>query len=267
MTIVESHYWNCYPSINISQIDLVDAFFQCFKDANEKGYEHILILEDDFIFDEKILETYHTKSIETFLKSNEGDNYIYYLGTLPAIQLSTITDHDRVLSSCGMHSCIYPKAFIRYILTKQSEIKDYDNFMNLNFLDFPRFKYNKILCYQIFPFTENQSNWGESIIEKKIIVPIMLLVIKYLNLNNDIQPGYNILNILSKIIFWIILVTFVLMTFINNYFIWKNFKWLKKKWHYFIYIFLGQTMLYPIFILFIYFFLIVIFRIYHIGFS
>jgi hypothetical protein len=49
-------YTKCQKDENIvlPAHDLVDAFLQIFKDAKHKNYDNILILEDDFIFSEKI---------------------------------------------------------------------------------------------------------------------------------------------------------------------------------------------------------------------
>ena len=255
------------PAIDKSPLDLVDAFMQCFKDADEKGYENILILEDDFIFDEKILDPCHARSIEAFLKSKQGDNYVYYLGCASLIQFSTFGNHDRVFSSVGTHSVIYPKTFIKYTLTQyQFEILDYDEYMNKNLFNFSRFKYSNILCYQTFPNTENQTNWGSNYIEK-LGVPILLNSILYLKLDRQVQPGYDILNLVSKILFWIILITTIILIFFITSFIGKNFKWLNKKWYYYIYILLGIIILYPVCIALIFILFVIIGRIYNLGFS
>ena len=252
------------PSINISYLDLVDAFFQCFKHANEKGYENILILEDDFMFDEKILEPCHVPSIETFLNSKIGDNYIYYLGCAPYLQLSSIGYHDHIFLCVGMHACIYPKTFIQNILKqKQSDILDWDKYTMFNCT---QFKYYKPLCYQLWSKTENQSNWGTNFIEAKIAKTCLRMLI-YLKLDTQCQPGYDILYKCASMIFWTILFTFVLMITSILFFIWKNMKWLKKNWNYYIYIFAGIIILYPVSMILFYLLLIVIFRIYYLGFS
>ena len=69
-----------------SKIDLVDAFLSIFKDAQQKNYGTILILEDDFIFHEKIKDIQVRKNVMSFLKKKENEPIIYMLGCLPFIQ-------------------------------------------------------------------------------------------------------------------------------------------------------------------------------------
>jgi len=49
--------------------DLNDAFLQIFRHANDKNYDNILILEDDFIFNKEIKNKKHINSINKFLKN------------------------------------------------------------------------------------------------------------------------------------------------------------------------------------------------------
>ena len=51
--------------------DLNDAFLQIFRHANNKNYDNILILEDDFIFHKEIKNKKHINSINKFLKKNK----------------------------------------------------------------------------------------------------------------------------------------------------------------------------------------------------
>ena len=65
--------------INISYEDLTYTNMYIYKLA--KKFNHILILEDDFIFSNKLLNKYITKSINNFINNNNPN--IYYLGCLP----------------------------------------------------------------------------------------------------------------------------------------------------------------------------------------
>ena len=60
--------------------DIVDSFLQILKDANNKKYNNILILEDDFMFDEKIKnkevinDINNSISSKTSYNSNDNNN-------------------------------------------------------------------------------------------------------------------------------------------------------------------------------------------------
>jgi hypothetical protein len=245
--------------IDKSYLDLIDAFFTIFKDANEKQYENILVLEDDFTFDEKILDKTHATSIESFLKEKQGNLFAYYLGTLPILQMTLNTAHNRVFCSGGTHACIYPQTFIKHMVenVKQETVLDWDNYMNEKHT---RYKYHTPLCYQLFPQTENKIHWGhESLISSIIFHYIREInIIALLKLDTNIHPGYDIFEFASKFIFWFIVITLIIMNVCGNYFTYKNFKWLKKNWHYFIYMFIGNNILYPISILCIFAFVVYI---------
>jgi hypothetical protein len=251
-------------AIDKSPLDLVDAFMQCFKDANEKGYEHILILEDDFIFDEKILEPCHVRSIEAFLKSKEGDNYVYYLGTAPVLQFSTFGHHNRSIISGGTHSVIYPKTFIKHVLTdiNQYDIVDWDFYTNLYCT---QYKYYIPLCYQLFPKTDNQNNWGVNFFEKLFIVPIIYFI-PYFKLDKQYQPGYDILEFSSKFIIYFATFTYILLFIFTYLFIKKNYRNIKQNYYYVFILFIAYIS-YFIFLLITYILSLIFQRFYYIGFT
>jgi hypothetical protein len=239
--------------IDKSSLDIVDAFLTIFKDANEKKYKNILVLEDDFIFDEKILDKTHATSIETFLKEKQGNLFAYYLGTLPILQMSLNTEHNRVFISGGTHACIYPHSLIKNLMENENHetMKDWDIYINFNYT---RYKYHTPLCYQLFPQTENQTHWGHENICIRYLSKIGIELLKILKLDTNIHPGYDIFEFVSKFIFWFIVFTLILMNGAVGYFIYRNTKWWKKNRHYFMYLFVG----YPIFILCIYAFVLFI---------
>ena len=71
-------YKICDKSADIDQPsrDLIDAFITVFNDAHQKNYKNILILEDDFIFSEKIKKKSTQKKVMEFVnkKSKENEN-------------------------------------------------------------------------------------------------------------------------------------------------------------------------------------------------
>jgi hypothetical protein len=247
----------CKKSIHINKppLDLIDAFFQCFKDANSKNYNNILILEDDFIFDKKILNREHSNRIDNFLEEkNKNDQiYIYYLGTVTYLQSTIGHYHNRLFFSTGAHSCIYPKSFIDYILNiNQKTINDWDIYINFNFL---RYKYYTSICYQTFPETENLKYWNQGSLFLKYLLKILNYNKSIIKLDIQTQPGYNIMELSSKFMFWFIIITFILIIFSFMGFIYtivnqKNNKrknnFFKNFYLYIFYLILFILIIYPI---------------------
>jgi hypothetical protein len=74
--VLNKGYKKCkkHPSITKPPLDLVDAYLEIFQHAKEKN--NILILEDDFIFDDKILEPFHRNNINKFIKNHSNFDFI-----------------------------------------------------------------------------------------------------------------------------------------------------------------------------------------------
>lgn len=213
--------------IQISYADLMDAYHYILKDADKKGYEYILILEDDFLFDNKILDKKHSSSIDTFLHDKKGQNYIYFLGCSPILQYSFFGDHGRVLLSGGAHACIYSKSFIHsHAIDFPSKNQHWDQYMIEKCIT--RFKYKETLCYQFYSKTENQTNWGTNFIEQKLLLPIYLFFLHTILQLDTKLIGYHILEIVSKCIFWVIAFIILLIGILINQFLHKKLSWFKK---------------------------------------
>jgi hypothetical protein len=106
---------NCEKNENITQPahDLVDAFLKITKHANSpnQNYNNILILEDDFIFSERIKDESVQKNICSFLNNHKNDDFQYLLGCMPLIKMPYTLDGTHFISivSLGSHACIYSK--------------------------------------------------------------------------------------------------------------------------------------------------------------
>lgn len=198
--------------INKPPLDLIDAFFQCFKDANSKNYGNILILEDDFIFDKEILNIHHSNKIDDFLyeKNKKEEIYVYYIGAITYLQSAFGDYHNRLIFSTGTQSCIYSKGFINYLLNnvKQETINDWDIYINFNYI---RYKYYIPLCYQTFPETENCKYWDQGSLFLKYVLKILKYNMSIMKLDIQPQPGFNIMESSSRFMFWFIIVTFILI--------------------------------------------------------
>ena len=139
--------------INNPSIDLVDANKYIIEHA--KRYDTILVLEDDFIFDENIKD--HTDNIDTFVKNHTY--FIYRLGCIPSIQIP-YNLNTYIGFSGGSHCILYSKSVresIQESMTNLNTNKDWDVYLNFKSLNYI---YYKPLCYQLFPETENQKYWG-----------------------------------------------------------------------------------------------------------
>jgi len=220
--------------IESSHADLTDCYLQIFKHAQKQNFDNILILEDDFVFNEKIKENEHIKNINTFLEKKAGDNFIYFLGAIPWFLIPYNSYNYRCILSSGTHSVIYSKSHRDDFLenfSKRMMVTDWDINYNINFTS--RFIYYTPLCYQICDNSENSRN-------PKFDNKYMALaseVVKYCNYNiifrilgldKNPEPGYSIFYFYSKIIFYLVLVFLIYLPFLILY-VFNNFDYIKLR--------------------------------------
>jgi hypothetical protein len=159
--VINKGYSKCNKSLPIQEpaYDLIDTLVFIFNDANEKGYENILVLEDDFIFSEEINKSNHLYNINSFLREKKDENMMYSLGCLSWIQIPYNGHTNINILSTGTHSLIYTRSARNNFLSKnKNEISDLDIYQNLH-LNSRRYVYHQPLCYQLFPPTENSNKW------------------------------------------------------------------------------------------------------------
>jgi hypothetical protein len=166
------------PNVTSPPTDLVATFLEIFKFSQKENMKRILILEDDYDF--TTLKQEDLTNVNRFIKENK--NYIYQLGTVPYISRPVDTTTSRVYLSTGAHACIYSNEFINDTLNHKGEILDWDWYINIYGT---RYMYNKPLCYQTFPDTENSKNWGFG-------SSILRMIYKFLNMDKVAEPGYTI---------------------------------------------------------------------------
>jgi hypothetical protein len=220
--------------IDKAPLDLIDAFYTIFKDATNKGYENILVLEDDFFFDEKVKNEECVKDIEDFLREKQNKEYIYYLGEIPWLQTAMGGKHHTILFSTGTHACIYSNKFMKKMVekVKQESIVDWDSFTNLSLNTLGiRYKYDIPLCYQLFPDTDNRKHWsGTDMFSMKYIYGSLIIsAFKLMKLDTQVHPGYEIMEFCSRFIFWFILLTVCILYFFIFSFM-KTIKFKKLNW-------------------------------------
>jgi hypothetical protein len=196
---------NKNPKIDQPAYDLIDAYLQIFKHAEKEKYQNILILEDDFFFNVKIKDAIHQDNINTFLNSHKDTRFIYRLGCTPLLQIP-YNYYNYITIAGGAHSTVYSKNFRDYVLqnVQQLDIRDWDIFLNMNFLH--QYCYYIPICYQLFPKTENSMLWGNGYgkIFNELTVFITHGIINVLKLDLQPEPGYSLLYIFSKILFYLL---------------------------------------------------------------
>lgn len=200
----------------ISYQDLTDAFLQCFKHANNKNYNNILILEDDFIFSPKIKNAENIKSLNTFLNEKKDQEFIYYLGCNPILicPYSSNLEHYKAYKSLSMHSVVYSKK--ARIAKLNVNLKHWDVIVEKGIKN--RYLYYEALCYQTYPDTENKVSWSEK--DNILIGNLKNIIIKLLNLDNKPEPGFTIIYVIAKIITLIIFfILFAILFYILSYFV------------------------------------------------
>ena len=187
--------------INTPQLDIVDAYLYIFKDVQEKNYKNILVLEDDFIFNDKIKDKSVQENVMNFINNKNYD--IYSLGILPIIQKAYNNTTSICLLGGGAHAFIYSRNCIDKVLQEDKrKIKDWDYYLQTTFR---RYIYIEPLCYQLFSETENQKYWDSTFIK------ITLYAIKLLKLDVQIEPGYSTMYMVSRGLYGLCVILCVLL--------------------------------------------------------
>jgi hypothetical protein len=200
--------------IDKPRLDLVDAFLEVFKHANENNYNNILILEDDFIFSEKIKNIEHQTNINNTINKLGDADFIYYLGCIPFLMIPYNGNTNRVKPFGAAHSIIYSKKYrIKILKIDQKTICDWDG-LSMRYNN--SFIYYIPLCYQIFCETENQKQWLIS----PLLMKLYKWVLKTTCLDTKPEPGTTFFYSTAKLLFLVILI----ILFILFYLIYKIYK-------------------------------------------
>ena len=205
-------YTNCQKNkhIKLPSHDLVDAYLKIFKHSTQtQNYNNILVLEDDYFFNEKIAQETHISTICSFLNLHKNEDFQYLLGCIPFIQIPYSLDFNHFLNiiSLGTHACIYSKKN-RENLLNDKKIEDWDIY---NCIYCRRYTYKTPICFQLFPETENSKYWGSNSI-LYVLAKSLKSLFKVLKLDKQIEPGYSLFYCYSKlmpIIFLILLYLFL----------------------------------------------------------
>ena len=203
-------YKTCEKNLHIEAptMDLIHAFINIFKHSVEKGYNNILILEDDFEFSEKIKEPVIYEDINFFINKKADTAFVYYLGCIPYLQIPYYGNHNKIILSSGTHACVYSRKTRNSVLSIDiKSIKDWDEYNNLYS---SRYMFYQPLCYQLVTDTENSREWSKySNITITLIPVASKMYFKWLKLDKSVEPGFTDCYKISKILSYSILLLLV----------------------------------------------------------
>jgi len=188
------------PRIKTTVDDLTHTYLWTFEHAVAQKYRNILILEDDFIFGvDQIKDPKTQENVAKILESRKSEDYIFLLGCLPFLMIPR--DHLTYTGiTCGMHCAVYSEQCIRNTLACRDKIVDWDIFFNFVSETTNKYVYYKPLCYQLFPVTENSANWGNEHIVLRTLSEMIKPFMRMCQLGTQIEPGYSLFYLFSKIL-------------------------------------------------------------------
>ena len=147
------------PRIQNTVDDLSDVYAQIFLECLHKKLDNVLVFEDDFFFANSV-ECIHEsiQDIQMFLL-HHSDYTTYNLGAIPLFMFPESRSMNHYYyKGVTAHSVVYSKDYmVEYV-------SHYETMNCLSDLFWNRFKnnytYHKPLCFQLFPKTENSTNWS-----------------------------------------------------------------------------------------------------------
>lgn len=186
-----------------SKNDLTDAVITIFQDALDRGYEAILLLEDDFIFGPAVSQKESVESVKKFVGRHTGTDYIYQLGSIPLLRISL---HDDVAMGIGgtSHANIYSKAAMQRIIDsyRVGELNGHIDMYHMAHAakNGKFYIHGKPLIYQTFPMTENRASWAGGDLFGRIQEVATNWFIWATGMDRHPEPGTSILYFLSLVL-------------------------------------------------------------------
>tara|TARA_Y100000590_G_scaffold427029_1_gene536768 strand:+ start:2128 stop:2979 length:852 start_codon:yes stop_codon:yes gene_type:complete len=141
---------------NQSNYDLLDANIQVFNYSQNKNYENILVLEDDFIITKNIYKKEYIEAISNFVKNK--DYNVLSLGNTGWIKKKK---YNKYILECFIYGCaqanMYNKQYFKLLkkhldLNKIKHVDEFSNIKKLYMMDIP-------IIIQAFPETDNIKTW------------------------------------------------------------------------------------------------------------
>ena len=190
---------NSKEYINNPYNDISHAYLNAFKNAIQKQYENILILEDDAIFSPEYYNPYNLKIVNEFIPKLNSNQWIFALGLMPWVSLYYSYGIRRSILAYGTHASIFPISVVNNIVQNCNSISDMDNYVNTRCV---RYFYDYPLVTQTFPETENSKYWGTDLgFLGSIIRYIMISTNWLLGIDKQSEPGTTIFYNINKILY------------------------------------------------------------------
>ena len=196
--IVNSGYKKCNKQLCDQKpfYDLMDANVYAMNHADKMGYENVMILEDDYVFDDRIRDPVVISDLVEFWKNRLF--HLYSLGSVNWIQTDIFTKHPKIICSGATQSMVFSRVGRSQILREfrnnpclETPVKVISDFKGhdlwYNFVVNHKYAYYKPLCYQTFPDTENRAIWSNNLTD---------VILRLLKLDTQVQPGWDIIYII-----------------------------------------------------------------------
>lgn len=188
--------------------DTTDAHKNACKHALLNGYERILILEDDCVFDDRISNDIIIDDICTFLI--ETNPSLYNLGPLPYIcyPFDVLSKHMKLFYHASAHAYIVNQSYMLKLIKFKNKFNLAPDFYNTYNIDC--YAYKEPIAFQIWERTSYNSEYWIPFIKFKYSYDLCLWLNcwKFFNLDKCHHPGWDrafkFFKIVS-ILFWIIL--------------------------------------------------------------
>lgn len=177
-----------------SRADICHALAAAFRRALGRGHQRLLVLEDDFFLgdaDERGEALRASEDIALFLEDRAFDTY--NLGRLVFSGWPSGLGSWRAIAHGTAHGVVYSERFMRSYLKQHDAdprpIARVGNDLWWNRLDMVHYVYERPLVFQLYPRTANRELWNDALKE---------IGISALRLDETHQPGYAVLNCMSK---------------------------------------------------------------------
>lgn len=161
---------NCQKKLfdQVSVADLADSFKLVLHNALINDYNHILILEEDFIIDERIENIKYREEITDFLVDEEPN--ILLLGSILWNTGEKKGNFIRVKWKTGTHAIILNRKTIKYLhdlMENNENLIDIDNITNQYV--YKKYSYKIPLIMQVWNDSDNKKNWGKGVVKNENI--------------------------------------------------------------------------------------------------
>eukprot|EP00873_Tetraselmis_striata_P033672 jgi/Tetstr1/453936/TSEL_040855.t1 len=190
-----------------TRADICHALMTAFRRSLALGHARVLVLEDDFFLgtEEDILQARAAvPRIARFLNGREFDTY--NVGRLVFTGWPVGGGSWRALAHSTAHGVLYSARYMRRYIAQHDRdprpIIKVGNDRWWNRLDILNYVYTKPLIFQTFPKTDNRQTWDGGIVS---------FGIDRLGLDDSHQPGYRVLDGISKSLLFVALIALILI--------------------------------------------------------